>query len=70
VKWWNGANVEERKMISGVIGLVGSRESVEWLWDHHFAAVAGDSPAFEAWPPEAAYSMPPYSYTFLFILSS
>lgn len=30
-------------------GLAGSVESLEWLWDTHFAAVASDSPGFEAW---------------------
>lgn len=32
------------------IGLTGNEETVRWLYDHHFAAVAGDMPAFEAWP--------------------
>ena len=30
-------------------GLEGSLESLEWLWDTGFAAVAGDNPGFEAW---------------------
>ena len=30
-------------------GLESSVESLEWLWNNHFAAVAGDNPAFEAW---------------------
>lgn len=29
----------------------GTIESVEWLWNKHFAAVAGDAWAFEALPP-------------------
>ena len=34
------------------LGVEGSsKESVEWIWDHHFAAVAGDANAFELWPP-------------------
>lgn len=35
-------------------GLEGSMESLEWLWDTGFAAVAADSPGFEAWckPPK------------------
>jgi hypothetical protein len=37
------------------VGLAGNRESVEWLWDHHFSAVAADAIAFEAWPPKAPY---------------
>jgi hypothetical protein len=59
VKWYNEATDEDR--IKGArdghefVGLAGNRESVEWLWDHHFAAVAGDTIAFEAWPPKAPY---------------
>lgn len=30
-------------------GLEGSIESLRWLWDSHVAAVAADSPGFEAW---------------------
>ena len=61
VKWYNEANDEER--LKGArdghehAGMQGSKESVEWLWNHHFAAVAGDAIAFEAWPPKAPYRM-------------
>ncbi|KAG9235431.1 putative cyclase-domain-containing protein [Amylocarpus encephaloides] len=61
VKWYNNAGDEER--ISGAknghefAGLAGNEESVEWLWNHHFAAVAGDSITFEAWPPKAPYRL-------------
>ena len=30
-------------------GLEGCKGSLEWLWDTGFAAVAADSPGFEAW---------------------
>jgi len=30
-------------------GLESSVESLAWLWNTHFAAVAGDNPGFEAW---------------------
>jgi hypothetical protein len=30
--------------------------------DHHFAAVAGDAIAFEAWPPKAPYSLSPLAF--------
>jgi len=75
VKWYNEANDEER--IKGArdghefIGLAGNRESVEWLWDHHFSAVAGDAIAFEAWPPKAPYRMfpfPPPLLVFIWVL--
>ncbi|KAH6669389.1 putative cyclase-domain-containing protein [Halenospora varia] len=61
VKWYTEVNDEER--IRGAtnghehMGLAGNAETVEWLWDHHFAAVAGDAIAFEAWPPKAPYRL-------------
>lgn len=32
------------------IGLESSEETLRWIWDEGFAAVAGDQPSFEAWP--------------------
>lgn len=32
------------------IGVESSEETLRWLWETGFAAVAGDMPAFEAWP--------------------
>lgn len=34
------------------IGLQASESTVRWLYDHHFAAVVGDTVALEAWPPK------------------
>lgn len=34
------------------IGVSQGTETFRFLWDNHFAAVAGDAPSFEAWPPE------------------
>lgn len=31
-------------------GLASGDEMAAWLWDHHFAVVAADNPAVEAWP--------------------
>ncbi|KAI0594082.1 putative cyclase-domain-containing protein [Biscogniauxia sp. FL1348] len=40
------------KLAAGrIAGMHGCRESVRWLWDRHFAAVAGDSWGFEALMP-------------------
>lgn len=54
VDWYNNATPEERsEVVSGATRAVGVRqteEEVEWLWNHHFAAVASDTPAFEARP--------------------
>lgn len=55
VRWHNNASMTERREgtqeNSIAIGLQGSEATVRWLYDHHFAAVAGDTVAFEAWPP-------------------
>lgn len=32
------------------IGVQSSEEMLRWIWDRGFAAVAGDMPAWEAWP--------------------
>nr|OQO26068.1 hypothetical protein B0A51_07000 [Rachicladosporium sp. CCFEE 5018] len=55
VRWHNFASPEERKKgtrdNSVAIGVANNETTVRWLYDHHFAAVAGDTVAFEAWPP-------------------
>ncbi|KAF9568205.1 hypothetical protein CPC08DRAFT_679795 [Agrocybe pediades] len=54
VHWFENAKDEERKEgmkpPTKCIGVRQGMEEVEWLWDHHFAAVASDTPAFEARP--------------------
>ncbi|KAK4547061.1 hypothetical protein LTR36_001282 [Oleoguttula mirabilis] len=58
-KWYESASQEERDAkITGTgdssklawAGVEGSIETAEWLWNHHFSAVAGDSISFEQWP--------------------
>jgi kynurenine formamidase len=34
------------------VGVEQSEEMLRWHWDHAFAAVAGDTNAYEAWPPQ------------------
>ncbi|QIW97636.1 hypothetical protein AMS68_003154 [Peltaster fructicola] len=55
VRWHNYASPDERRKgtqeNSVAIGLQNNETTVRWLYDHHFAAVAGDTVAFEAWPP-------------------
>ena len=52
------SNASESERKSGTqeksiaIGLAGNENSVRWLYDRHFAAVAGDTVAFESWPPK------------------
>jgi kynurenine formamidase len=59
--WYNRTTEDERYKGATIghdfIGLDGTEESVTWLWNHHFAAVAGDAIAFEAWPPKAPWCM-------------
>ncbi|TVY36803.1 hypothetical protein LSUB1_G005673 [Lachnellula subtilissima] len=55
VRWYNAAGPEEReKNISGpdaaFIGVKTNDASRDWLWNHHFSAVAGDTLAFEQYP--------------------
>ena len=33
------------------VGVEASREMIKWHWDNEFAAVAGDTNAYEVWPP-------------------
>lgn len=60
IKWYEENNEEQRlKYIthgSAWIGVEGCEETLEWLWNQHFAAVAGDSIGWEAWPPQPGYS--------------
>lgn len=34
-----------------ISGVHGTKETAKWFWNKHFAAVAGDCPSFEAYPP-------------------
>lgn len=50
VKAYQGLSADERQNVATVrawTGLGQSRETVEWLWEKQFAAVASDSPGFE-----------------------
>merc|ERR1711981_419713 len=54
VKWYENHSPEERlqKVTHGNdwIGMEVTEDSLEWLWDTRFAAVAGDSIGFEVTP--------------------
>ena len=60
IKWYEENDEEQRlKYINNGnawIGVEGSQEILEWLWNQHFAAVAGDSIGWETWPPKPGYS--------------
>ncbi|KAH6660893.1 hypothetical protein BKA67DRAFT_510893 [Truncatella angustata] len=52
-----GLNGEEQlglmiKGQGGMAGVEGSEDAAKWFWNKHFAAVAGDTFAFEVFPPQ------------------
>jgi Putative cyclase len=55
--WYNALHLDERTALAqpgafSACGLDQGEDSLRFLWDHHFAAIAGDHPAFEAYPPK------------------
>lgn len=54
VEWYLGLNEEERaataKSPHKAVGVAQGEATLRFLWDNHFAAVAGDAIAFEAYP--------------------
>ena len=46
------------KANANFMGLEATLDSLRWLWDNQFAAVASDSPAFERGPINAAFNDP------------
>lgn len=56
---WEGASLAGKKAVMGkspfeYVGMESTTSVVQFLWDTQIAAVAGDCPGFEAWPPGAA----------------
>ncbi|KAL2837373.1 hypothetical protein BJX68DRAFT_280214 [Aspergillus pseudodeflectus] len=48
------ADPDEQQRLLGTnkaVGVAGNKATARWVWDHHFAAVAGDAIAFEVMPP-------------------
>jgi kynurenine formamidase len=62
VSSYNQFSVQEQETYSqatnGYLGFEASRDSLRWLWDSHFSAVASDSPSFERSPLAGAYNEP------------
>ena len=60
IKWYEENSEELRlKYITNGgawVGVEGCHETLEWLWNQHFSAVAGDSIGWELWPPKQGYS--------------
>ncbi len=56
IEWYSRLNEEQRTQLaqpgaSQIAGLEQGEDSLRFLWDNHFAAIACDSPPFEALPP-------------------
>lgn len=55
IEWYNSLTEEDRAQLTQpgvmqVAGLTQGEESLRFLWDNHFAAIASDNPSFEANP--------------------
>jgi hypothetical protein len=56
IEWYNSLTEEQRTQLAkpGALrlgGLEQSEDSLRFLWNNHFAAIASDNPPFEAYPP-------------------
>ncbi len=49
-------------------GVESTPEALEWIWNHHFSAVGGDSPAWEAMPPKGEFFLVFNTPSTLFLL--
>ena len=45
----------------GLLGLEATRDSLRWLWESRFAAIASDAPGFERGPATGSYNDPDVS---------
>jgi kynurenine formamidase len=54
IAWYTSLSQQEREALAvpphTAVGLAQGEETLRFLWDQHFAAVAGDTLAFEAYP--------------------
>lgn len=55
IEWYSSLDLEQRTQLAEpgglqAAGLDQSDESLRFLWDNHFAAIASDNPSFEAFP--------------------
>jgi hypothetical protein len=58
IEWYESLDEELRSQLAQpgamqIAGLDQSEDSLRFLWDNHFAAIACDNPPFEAFPPAA-----------------
>ncbi len=46
-----------QREVRAFVGVEDSREMLEWHWEMQFAAVAGDTNAYESWPPSRQWGV-------------
>jgi kynurenine formamidase len=46
------------------VGVKADNDTIKWFWDHHFAAVGGDTVSFESWPPAGSIMLHEYFLAF------
>lgn len=65
IRWYMGLDQAQREELAGRdpqhgyawAGMAQGEDSLRFLWDQHFAAVAADCPSFERWPaPSKTYA--------------
>lgn len=61
IEWYETLDTEKRVALSSrpfmSCGLKQADETLRFLWDNHFAAVATDSPGFEVFPVDASFGL-------------
>ena len=60
VKWFEerpSVDIGKHLAGDGLLGVLGSDEFLEWLWNNHFSCVAGDGIGFEKWPPTPGFAL-------------
>lgn len=56
IQWYSSLTLEQKTSLAQpgafqAAGLEQSEDSLRFLWNNHFAAIAGDNPSFETYPP-------------------
>ncbi|KAF2795953.1 hypothetical protein K505DRAFT_323673 [Melanomma pulvis-pyrius CBS 109.77] len=63
---YNALSLEQKEAFpdrkpGGLLGLEATRESLQWLWENQFAAIASDAAGFERGPATGSYNDPDVS---------
>ena len=64
-EWYLSASQQGRQdhVTNGgaLVGVAANESTIAWLWNNHFAAIAGDTVAFEVWPPTSPFLIHTYA---------